>query len=103
VRHLVVGSFVRIELGGIQIVQFVEFDSDSKASIQSIFLLQEVLHHSDVRAGEDKLNVSKPVINDALKNGINCCGLIHHLQIGVFVNDDNHFLRQRVKIGKNIL
>ena len=101
--HLVIGTLVGIELRGIQIVQFIEFEGSSKASIQSIFLLQEVLHHSDVRAGEDKLNVSKPVINDALKNGINCCGLIHHLQIGVFVNDDNHFLRQRVKIGKNIL
>lgn len=57
VQPLYLGTLVGIELRGIQIVQFIEFEGSSKASIQRIPLLQEVLHHPDMRASENEFNV----------------------------------------------
>ena len=57
VSHLVIGTLVGIELRGIQIVQFIEFEGSSKTTIQRISLLQKVLHHPDMRASENGFDV----------------------------------------------
>ena len=67
VRHLIVRGPVRIESCCVQIIQFVEFNGDCKASIQSVPFLQEVLHHPDVRARKDKLDIRESVVDDILE------------------------------------
>ena len=102
-RHLIVRGPVRIESCCVQIIQFVEFNGDCKASIQSVPFLQEVLHHPDVRARKDKLDIRESVVDDVLENGVNRCRVSRLFEIGVFVNNHHYFFRQGIKINKHIL
>ena len=103
VRRLIIGSFVRIEFCSFQIVQLVELDRYSKTAIQGILFLQRIFHHADVGAGENEFNIDQPIINDVLEDGIDSCGVVHSFEIGVFINDDNDFLRQSIQICEHIL
>ena len=54
-------------------------------------------------AGKDELDVRESVIDDALKDRVYRCGVVHCFEVGILVNDNDQLLRQRIEVGEYIL
>ena len=103
VCRFLIRGLVRIEFCSIQIAQLIEFDGGGETTIQGILLLQGFLHHANMRTGDNKRNIGDTVVNNALKDGVNRCRLVHCLQVRVFIDYNHHLLRQRIEVGEHIL
>ena len=102
-RRLLIRGLVWVEFCGIQIAQLIELDGGGETTIQGVLFLQSFPHHANMRTGDNKRNIGDAVVNNALKNGVNRCGLVHRLQVRVFIDDNHHLLRQCIEVGEYIL
>ena len=63
-------------------------------SEQRIALLQQFLHHRDIRAAEHQLDIFGQPVDDRLHIGIDLVFLFGLLEVGVFVNDEQYLFVQ---------